>query len=85
MALRISLKPALPLIPLLPGLSLLGILVVLLRDGHGGGLALLQQFAAAAVQPSMDPIVLGSLIKGLQITVVNSLLSWGISSGFSRI
>ena len=80
MALRISLKPALPLIPLLPGLSLLGILVVLLRDGHGGGLALLQQFAAAAVQPSMDPIVLGSLIKGLQITVVISLLSWGISS-----
>ena len=80
MALRISLRPALPLIPLLPGLSLLGILVVLLRDGHGGGLALLQQFAAAAVQPSMDPIVLGSLIKGLQITVVISLLSWGISS-----
>ena len=80
MALRISLKPALPLIPLLPGLSLLGILVVLLRDGHGGGLALLLHFAAAAVQPSMDPIVLGSLIKGLQITVVISLLSWGISS-----
>ena len=35
MALRIGLKPALPLIPLLPGLSLLGVLVVLMRDGHG--------------------------------------------------
>ena len=34
MALRIGLKPALPLIPLLPGLSLLGVLGVLLRDGH---------------------------------------------------
>ena len=80
MALRIHLKPALPLIPLLPGLSLMGILVVLLRDGHGGGLLLLQQFAAAAVQPCLDPVVLGSLLTGLQITLVISVLSWGISS-----
>ena len=81
MALRITLKPALPLLPLLPGLSLLGMLAVLVRDAHGGGLPLLQQFAAAAVQPSMDPLVLSSLLNGLQITVVISLLSWGISSG----
>ena len=80
MALRITLKPALPLLPLLPGLSLLGMLAVLVRDAHGGGLPLLQQFAAAAVQPSMDPLVLSSLLNGLQITVVISLLSWGISS-----
>lgn len=57
MALRIGLKPALPLIPLLPGLSLLGILVVLLRDGHGGGLSVLQQFAAGAVQPDRKSVV----------------------------
>ena len=80
MALRIGLKPALPLIPLLPGLSLLGVLVVLLRDGHGGGLSVLQQFAAGAVQPSIDPIVLGSLLNGLQITLVIAVMSWGISS-----
>ena len=80
MALRITLKPALPLLPLLPGLSLLVMLAVLVRDAHGGGLSLLQQFAAAAVQPSMDPLVLSSLLNGLQITVVISLLSWGISS-----
>ena len=80
MALRIRVKPALPLIPLLPGLSLLGLLVVLLRDGHGGGLWLLQQFAAAAVQPSLDPVVLGSLLNGLQITLVIAVMSWGISS-----
>ena len=73
-------KPALPLIPLLPGLSLVGIVAVLLRDGHGGGLVLLQQFAAAAVQPSLDPVVLGSLLSGLQITLVIAVLSWGISS-----
>ena len=80
MALRIGLKPALPLIPLLPGLSLLGVLGVLLRDGHGGGLSVLQQFAAGAVQPSIDPIVLGSLLNGLQITLVIAVMSWGISS-----
>ena len=80
MAVRITLKPALPLIPLLPGLSLLGIVAVLLRDGHGGGLPLLQEFAAAAVHPSLDPVVLGSLLNGLQITLVIALLSWGISS-----
>ena len=73
-------KPALPLIPLLPGLSLVGIVAVLLRDGHGGGLVLLQQFATAAVQPSLDPVVLGSLLSGLQITLVIAVLSWGISS-----
>ena len=80
MAVRITLKPALPLIPLLPGLSLLGIVAVLFRDGHGGGLPLLQEFAAAAVHPSLDPVVLGSLLNGLQITLVIALLSWGISS-----
>ena len=80
MALRIGLKPALPLIPLLLGLSLLGVLGVLLRDGHGGGLSLLQQFAAGAVQPSIDPIVLGGLLNGLQITLVIAVMSWGISS-----
>ena len=80
MALRIRLTPALPLIPLLPGLSLLGVLLVLLRDGHGGGLSLLQRFVAGAVQPSIDPIVLGSLLNGLQITLVIAVMSWGISS-----
>ena len=80
MALRIGLKPALPLIPLLPGLSLVGVLVVLLRDGHGGGLSLLQRFVAGAVQPCIDPIVLGSLLNGLQITLVIAVMSWGISS-----
>ena len=76
MALRIGLKPALPLIPLLPGLSLVGVLVVLLRDGHGGGLSLLQRFVAGAVQPCIDPIVLGSLLNGLQITLVIAVMSW---------
>ena len=80
MALHIRLKPALPLIPLLPGLSLVGILLVLLKDGHGGGLVLLQQFAAAALRPSINAVVVGSLWNGLQITLVVALLSWGISS-----
>ena len=57
-----------------------GVLVVLLRDGHGGGLSLLQRFVAGAVQPCIDPIVLGSLLNGLQITLVIAVMSWGISS-----
>ena len=55
MALRIGLKPALPLIPLLPGLSLLGVLVVLLRDGHGGGLLLLQQLSLIHISEPTRP------------------------------
>ena len=77
MALRIGLKPALPLIPLLPCLILLGVLVKLLRDGHGGGLSLLQQFAAGALQPSIDSILMGSLLNGLQVTLVIAVMSWG--------
>ena len=76
----IGLKPALPLIPLLPGLSLLGVLLVLLRDGHGGGLSLLQRVRRWGRQPCIDPIVLGSLLNGLQITLVIAVMSWGISS-----
>ena len=80
MALRITLRPALPLITLLPAISLIGVLAVLLRDSHGGGIPLLQQFSAAALHPSTDPVVVGSLLNGLQITLVIAVLAWGISS-----
>ena len=81
MALRTSLKPALPLLTLLPGLCLIPVIAILIRDGHGGGLPLLIQFAQAAVQPSLDPILLKSLWHGLQITFVTAVLSWTISTG----
>ena len=81
MAIRTSLKPALPLLTLLPGLCLIPVIAILIRDGHGGGLPLLIQFAQAAVQPSLDPTLLKSLWHGLQITVVTAVLSWAISTG----
>jgi phosphonate transport system permease protein len=81
MVVRTFLKPALPLLTLLPGLCLIPVAAILIRDGHGGGLPLLIQFAQAAVQPSLHPTLLHSLWNGLQITLLTAVVSWGISSG----
>jgi phosphonate transport system permease protein len=64
------LAPALVVIPvlgLLPGLV------------HGGGFDLLAEFIQAAFTPSLDPLVLGSALKGLGITVGVALLGWAAS------
>ena len=85
MAVQTFLKPALPLLTLLPGLCLIPVVTILVRDGHGGGLPLLIQFAQGALQPSFDPNLLKNLWQGLQITLVIAVLSWGISSGLGVI
>ena len=85
MAVQTFLKPALPLLTLLPGLCLIPVVTILVRDGHGGGLSLLIQFAQGALQPSFDPNLLKNLWQGLQITLVIAVLSWGISSGLGVI
>ncbi len=85
MAVQTFLKPALPLLTLLPGLCLIPVVAILVRDGHGGGLPLLIQFAQGALQPSFDPNLLKNLWQGLQITLVIAVLSWGISSGLGVI
>ena len=85
MVVRTFVKPALPLLTLLPGLCLIPVVAILVRDGHGGGLPLLIQFAQGAVQPSFDPTLLKSLWQGLQITGVTAVLSWAISSGLGLI
>ncbi len=79
MPLPIPLKPALPLWPLLPGLVFPVMLLVLALDLHGGGLNLLGRFALAAVQPSLDPPLIASLLQGLQVTLITALLAWGVS------
>jgi phosphonate transport system permease protein len=56
-----------PVFGLLPGLS------------HGGGWELIGQFAWAAVTPSLDPLVLGSALQGLGVTVGIALLGWAAS------
>jgi hypothetical protein len=56
------LRPAAPLWPLLPALVLLPLALLLPRLLHGGGFDLVGQFALAALRPSLDPLVLGSVL-----------------------
>ncbi|MFO7629437.1 MAG: phosphonate ABC transporter [Prochlorococcaceae cyanobacterium] len=72
-------RPAAPLWLLLPALVLLPVLALLPGISHGGGWQLLGQFAAAALRPSLDPVVLQSLLGGLAITVGLALLGWASS------
>ncbi len=72
-------RPAAPLWVLLPALVLLPLALLLPGLGHGGGWDLLGQFARAAVTPSLDPLVLGSALRGLGVTVGVALLGWALS------
>ena len=72
-------RPAAPLLPLLPALVLLPLLPLLPGLVHGGGWELVGQFLQAALQPSLDPLVLRSLVAGLGVTVGMALLGWASS------
>ena len=72
-------KAAAPLLPLLPALVLLPLLLLLPGLVHGGGWELVGQFLQGAVQPSLDPLVLRSLLGGLGVTVAMALLGWACS------
>ena len=69
-------KPAAPLLMLLPALVLVPLAVLLPPLVHGGGWELIGSFALAAVTPSLDPVVLASLLKGLGVTAGMALLGW---------
>ena len=69
-------RPAAPLWVLLPALVVLPLLALLPGISHGGGWELVGQFAAAALRPSLDPIVLGSVLSGLAVTAGMALLGW---------
>jgi phosphonate transport system permease protein len=73
------LKPAPPLLLLLPAAVLLPLLLLLPQTLHGGGWELVGQFAGAALQPSLDPVVLQSLLRGLAITCAVALVGWAVS------
>jgi len=70
------LRPAAPLWPLLPALVVLPLALLLPGLLHGGGWDLVGQFALAALQPSLDPLVLGSVLGGLGVTLGIALLGW---------
>ena len=72
-------RPAAPLWVLLPALVLLPVLALLPGISHGGGWELVGQFAAAALRPSLDPLVLGSVLGGLAVTGGIALLGWAAS------
>lgn len=72
-------KPAAPLLVLLPALVLLPVLLLLPGLLHGGGWELIGQFLLAALQPSLEPLVLQSLLQGLAITAGMALLGWACS------
>ena len=69
-------KPAPPLLMLLPALVLVPLAVLLPPLVHGGGWELIGSFALAAVTPSLDPVVLASLLRGLAVTAGMALLGW---------
>ncbi len=68
--------PATPLLLLLPALVWLPLLLLLPGLVHGGGWDLIGQFALAALTPSLDPLVLGSALSGLGVTLGIALLAW---------
>ena len=72
-------KIAAPLWVLAPALVLVPVLALLPGLSHGGGWELIGQFAWAAVTPSLDPVVLGSALQGLGVTVGIALLGWAAS------
>ena len=67
--------------PLLPSLLLLPVLLRLFMDLHAGGLNLVLRFWQAALQPSLDPMLLRSLLGAVATTLLMAVLSWVISTG----
>ncbi|GCE65503.1 phosphonate ABC transporter [cyanobiont of Ornithocercus magnificus] len=51
----------------------------LLPGWHSGGAQIWIQFLKAAFTPSMDVVVLSSVLNGIQITAAMALLSWSLS------
>ncbi|EDY38318.1 ABC-type phosphate/phosphonate transport system permease component [Cyanobium sp. PCC 7001] len=72
-------RPAAPLWVLLPALVLLPLAMLLPAIGHGGGWSLVGRFALAVLRPSLDPLVVSSVLAGLGVTVGMALLGWALS------
>lgn len=72
-------RAAAPLWILLPALVILPVLALLPGISHGGGWELVGQFAAAAMQPSIEPLVVRSVLDGLAVTIGMALLGWATS------
>jgi phosphonate transport system permease protein len=71
--------PAPPLLLLLPALVVLPLALALPAQVHGGGWDLIGEFLHAAVTPSLEPLLLASLLRGLATTLAMALLGWSSS------
>ena len=74
-----ALRPTAPALALLPALALVPVLIVVLQAVHGGGSEIWAAFLLGAVRPSLDPVLIGSLLRALQVTVATALTGWGCS------
>ena len=75
MALQRRLNPSTPLVSLLPALALVPLLVVVLGDGHAGGVEQIGRFWLAALHPSLEPSLLLHQLRALQIPTLPALLA----------
>ena len=74
-----ALRPTAPALALLPALALVPVLIVVLQAVHGGGGEIWAAFLIGAVRPSLDPVLIGSLLRALQVTLATALTGWGCS------
>ncbi len=74
------LGPTPTILSLLPALALAPVLIGVIMSVHSGGFPRLGEFICAAFQPSLEPEVVQSAWRGLQITVATALFSWALSS-----
>ena len=73
-------NPSTPILIILPALALIPVMSGILTGLHNGGITVLLGFFYASLHPSLEPIVIQSALRGLQITVATALISWVIST-----
>ena len=73
-----ALRPTAPALALLPALALVPVLIVVLQAVHGGGRDL-GRVPARCCSTVLDPVLIGSLLRALQVTLATALTGWGCS------
>ncbi len=66
-------------IAIFPAIAILPIIKQLIQDLHIGGVETLLRFFSAAINPSLDQIVLSNALNGLIITIATAFLAWFFS------
>ncbi|WP_320664303.1 phosphate ABC transporter permease [Prochlorococcus sp. MIT 1223] len=80
---RLNLTPV--AIVILPALAIIPVAIEVSSTAHIGGLNTLLSFFSAAINPSIEPIVLSNAWNSLQITIAIALIGWISSVVFGTI